>query len=219
MNDTAKSSGATRKDSIAISDELAKKLELHVHLNLTQEVIITTEDKLKICLAKHCERIDKRRGWIAPLGILIAIILTLITSEFKDMGLNKYTWEAIFIICAIIVFFWLVISLWLAWTSKTNEDIISELKKESEAHMKKGLGPEELRVLKAVYGTGSPDKETDVTNQLRDLISNGRLNVTASNILAGDPDPGKRKNLEVIYEYNGEIEIKRVTEGDVISLP
>lgn len=102
-----------------------------VHLNLSQEVIITTEDKVKLCLSEHLKRMEKRKSWIAPLGILLAITVTLVTSSFKDVGLNSATWKAIFIITGLISFGWLTYSVWEACHSKKMIDIISELKKDS----------------------------------------------------------------------------------------
>ena len=102
-----------------------------LHLNLSQEVIITTEDKIKLCLSEHLKRMEKRKGWIAPLGILLAIIVTLVTSSFEDVGLNSATWKAVFIITGLISFGWLICSVWEACHSKKMIDIISELKKDS----------------------------------------------------------------------------------------
>lgn len=102
-----------------------------VHLNLSQEVIITTEDKIKLRLSEHLKRMEKRKSWIAPLGILLAITVTLVTSSFKDVGLNSATWKAIFIITGVISFGWLMYSVWEACHSKKMIDIISELKKDS----------------------------------------------------------------------------------------
>jgi len=79
-----------------------------LHLNLSQEVIITTEDKIKLCLSEHLKRMEKRKDWIAPLGILLAIIVTLVTSSFEDVGLNYATWKAVFIITGLISFGWLI---------------------------------------------------------------------------------------------------------------
>ena len=100
-----------------------------VHLNVSQEVIITTEDKIRICLSEHLKLMEKKRAWIAPLGILIAIVVTLVTSTFRDIGLDAATWRAIFVIAGILSFGWLIWSIKEGWKSKKLEDIVAELKK------------------------------------------------------------------------------------------
>jgi hypothetical protein len=74
---------------------------------------------------------EKKRNWIAPLGILVTIIVTLVTSDFKNVGLNAATWQSMFIIAGLISLGWLVYCVKEAWQSKDIEDIIDELKKDS----------------------------------------------------------------------------------------
>lgn len=103
-----------------------------VHLNVSQEVIITTEDKVRIALFEHLKRVEKKRGWIAPFGIFIAIVVTLVTTTFKDIGLDAATWRAIFILVGFISFGWFVGSIKGAWQSEKLEDIVGALKKGSQ---------------------------------------------------------------------------------------
>lgn len=76
---------------------------------------------------------------------------------------------------------------------------------------------EELRIIQATYGT--PSKSIDVTKKLNELIQNGKLNTTASNRLAGDPDVGTVKTLEVKYENNGILITKKYNENEAVNLP
>lgn len=101
-----------------------------VYLNVSQEVIITTEDKVRLCLSEYIKRIEKKRGWIAPLGILVAIILTFVTSTFdKTFGLEAALWKAFFIFGGLLSFGWLIFSIIQACRSKKIEDIVVELKR------------------------------------------------------------------------------------------
>ncbi len=79
---------------------------------------------------------EKKRGWVTPLGILLAVIAMLITTNFKDAGLDAATWKAFFIIAAILLFVWLIYSVIEALRSEKIEDIIGELKKHSESSLK-----------------------------------------------------------------------------------
>ena len=103
-----------------------------VYQNVSQKFIITTEDKLRLCLSEHLKQLEKKRSWVAPLGILITIIVTLVTSNFKKVGLDAATWQAIFIIAGLIALGWFIYSVKEAWQSEKIEDIIDELKKDSQ---------------------------------------------------------------------------------------
>ena len=81
-----------------------------VHLNVSQEVIVTTEDKIRLCLSKHLNRMEKKKNWIAPLGILLTVIVTLSTSDFSDKLFKAATWQAVFVISGVVSFIWLIIA-------------------------------------------------------------------------------------------------------------
>jgi amino acid transporter len=104
-----------------------------VYQNVSLKVIIITEDKVRLCLSEHLKRMEKRGSWITPLGLLISIIVTLVTSDFKNVGIDAATWKALFIITGLISFGWLIYSIKEAWQSAKIEDIIDELKKGSES--------------------------------------------------------------------------------------
>lgn len=112
-----------------ISNQLVNVSE--VHLNVSQEVVITTEDKIRICLTDHLKRMEKRLAWIAPLGVLITIVITLVTSTFKAIVFDAATWRAIFIIAGVLSAIWLILTAKEAIKSEKLEDIVSELKKGS----------------------------------------------------------------------------------------
>ena len=82
-----------------------------VHANVTQELIIITEDRMHLWLREVMLRARKQFEWIAPLSLTIAITLTLTTTSFKKLLLTAETWHAIFIIVDIISFCWLIASL------------------------------------------------------------------------------------------------------------
>jgi hypothetical protein len=130
MNEQTSPPEKTKIDTEFIMSQLVDVSD--VHLNVSQEVIITTEDKIRIALSEHLKRMEKKRGWIAPFGIFIAIVVTLVTTTFKDIGLDAATWQAIFIIVGIISFGWFVGSIKGAWQSEKLEDIVGELKKGSQ---------------------------------------------------------------------------------------
>jgi hypothetical protein len=75
-----------------------------------------------------------------------------------------------------------------------------------------------LQITKAQYGyTGNL---TDVTNALQDLIKNGSINVKVSPSAVGlpDPNPNKKKALEVDYTINGAPNTLIVMDGDTFAV-
>jgi len=105
-----------------------------VHLNVSQKVILITEDRVRIHLSNHLNKVEKKKGWIAPLGILITIILTLMTSEFRQQNLifSGTTWEAVFFISALLSGGWLIYAIKKACKSESIADLIEKFKKESK---------------------------------------------------------------------------------------
>lgn len=79
------------------------------HINLSQEIIEITEDRTRIILKEHIAHIEQNNKWPTPLGIFITLLIVVVTTEFKDsFGLDKNTWEALFIIMSIFCLIWLL---------------------------------------------------------------------------------------------------------------
>jgi hypothetical protein len=102
-----------------------------VHSNLDQEVIQITEDKLRLVLNEHLGHVSERQGWIAPLGLLVAVITTLVTSTFRDIGLKAPTWEAIFWIVGVASFGWLIRAVIRAFQAPSVDDVVERVKNRS----------------------------------------------------------------------------------------
>lgn len=109
------------------SEQLTKITK--IHFNVSQEVVITTEDKIRLCLSEHLKNMEKKKNWLIPLSFFIPIITTLITANFENIGLDATTWRAIFIIAGLISFIWLLISAIEAMRSEKLEDIVEQLKR------------------------------------------------------------------------------------------
>jgi uncharacterized membrane protein len=58
-------------------------------------------------------------------------MLALVTTEFKDFVLPKATWNAVFIIAAVLAGVWLLFAVKNAFTKRTVESLISEIKADS----------------------------------------------------------------------------------------
>ncbi len=75
-----------------------------------------------------------------------------------------------------------------------------------------------LRVMRAQYGIGS--RYADVTELLNSQIQGDSLSLRVTNdVMGGDPDPERRKQLIVFYIFNGRQSRVVVNEKDYLNLP
>jgi hypothetical protein len=104
--------------------------------NLPKDVITTTEDKLRLTLMGYLKKMEKKRGWLTPMGLTISLTLTVMMSAFKDWGFSADTWKAIFIIGDIASAAWLIYAVIESFRSVKLDDVITELKKHSDSMIK-----------------------------------------------------------------------------------
>jgi hypothetical protein len=70
----------------------------------------------------------------------------------------------------------------------------------------------------ARYGDGR--RVRDVTDRVRSMVRDGRLDIPVENrALGGDPAPGRAKSLVLVYSVNGRRQEVRVPENERLSLP
>ena len=103
-----------------------------VHVNTSQNVIYITEDRVRIHLITHLQRVEKKRSWVTPLMLLVTIIVVLLTSQFRDLVLSAATWKAMFVMASLVSVVWLVYALKNARRSETIDELIERLKKDSK---------------------------------------------------------------------------------------
>jgi hypothetical protein len=98
------------------------------HNNLGERVVQISENKIRVCLMTYLAVLKERGSWIAPAGILVTITLTLSTTDFKDRFLlTSATWQAIFILCGVASFVWLIYVLYRRPKETTIDDIVEQL--------------------------------------------------------------------------------------------
>ena len=198
-----------------------------IHLNLGQEFIFTTEDKLRLCLTSHLHRVEARRSWIAPLGILVTILVVIPSTTFKTFLFSPDTWTAIFTIAGISSLIWLIRSAIKARVSASLDTVVAEIKKHviQEAEAKsanqdssRAVQHLALAVTTAVYGAGT--QFVDVRHILASSIRNDRLELPVNNVtMTSDPIPGTPKILKVQYSVGENTFNAEVREGELLSIP
>jgi hypothetical protein len=103
--------------------------------NIKSDLIEITEDKLENILLKHLKKMGTRKGWIAPLGLFISVVLANTTAIFAEkFGIPSSTWEALFILSAIASGIWLAVSIvmiFVNWKESSIECLIGQVKNSS----------------------------------------------------------------------------------------
>jgi protein-S-isoprenylcysteine O-methyltransferase Ste14 len=103
-----------------------------VYNNLSQEVIITTTEKLKNVLLEHLKYLERRKDWIAPASLTMTLITVFATTDFKKQFFSADSWCGFFMFCLFCVIIWLIITIIHAVNAKSTDDIIEAIKKDSE---------------------------------------------------------------------------------------
>ncbi len=125
---TNESPGSKFQDSIGAEFTQTSK----VHLNLAQDVIVTTEDRFRLCLQGHVDRLAAKERWLAPVSLFITLLIVLATSTFRQFVLPADTWQAMFIIGTIGSGVWSLVAVVKAFRTDTKIDtLVSEVKKSS----------------------------------------------------------------------------------------
>ena len=103
--------------------------ETKVHLNLGQDALIITEDKMRLCLASRFEQALAREKWKAPAGVFLTVLIALATADFKDRSLPAAVWEAVFIVVGVLNGWNAIYWICRRPKSPTVEDIVKEMKR------------------------------------------------------------------------------------------
>src|SRR5437762_161242 len=83
-----------------------------VHINLGQQMIIVTEDRLRLDLNEFSESTKHRQKWHAPAGMLMTEIAASVTPSFHEtIGISGPQWEALFRLLMVVTLFWLLAAL------------------------------------------------------------------------------------------------------------
>jgi hypothetical protein len=91
--------------TIEFDKEILEKLT--VHKNLDQEIVVTTVDKVQLCLMKNRDCLTAKKEWVTPLSIIIALLTTLLAAKFEDFVFKSHVWNAIYIMGLVLAFIWL----------------------------------------------------------------------------------------------------------------
>jgi hypothetical protein len=200
---------------IELGRELAEQLT--IHKNIGQEIVVTTVDKVRICLMETRDSLAAKDDWAAPLALLVSLITTLIAADFKNAGLQAATWQAIYVIGVVLSALWLIRTGRRSYQYRGTgsiDSIVGRLKSDTAAQVgavsTEPRDDDQLRIVSAEYGANG--KFVELTEILRARIVGGALDVLVSNDLGGDPCRGVPKALTVKYTVRGETKTATVAE-------
>jgi hypothetical protein len=128
---TQRKQSRQKSNTLQIDDSLLKSAT--VHTNLTQDVIVTTEDKLMLALIRQGEYIRAKRDWVTPFSVMLAVLASLAAADFKDFAnIPAASWKAIFIVIGVSSGIWTLRCGFIALKNSKkgdNQEFINKLKK------------------------------------------------------------------------------------------
>ena len=117
------------------------KMIKNVAMNVGQDIIVITRDRVELCLLKNAAGLEQRRAWLVPFGILLSLLLALVTSDPHDwLTVPKEFWRAVFVLLAVASLAWLVVAAIKATKAKTVDDLLQQLQAESREQTSVGMG-------------------------------------------------------------------------------
>lgn len=127
---TDQSSDQTDQDAQMLAAWLPK--EARIHGISKQDYIITTEDRLHRRIHEHAQAINGNRAWLIPFSILLTVLISLVTTEFKEFIFSAEFWQAFFMIVLIgssAILLWQLIK---RAQSPTIDDLVEKIKETAQ---------------------------------------------------------------------------------------
>ena len=90
---------SNRKGAVIELEQEDLKSDVIIHKNLTQDVLLTTEDKMKLTLIEYREILASRSEWVGAGTLAFSFLSTLLLSSFKTVvPISGTTLQAVYII-------------------------------------------------------------------------------------------------------------------------
>lgn len=88
---------APRKGAVIELDKKDFNGDVIIHKNLTQDVLVITEDKMKLTLLEYKNILSAGAEWFSASTTVLSFLAALLLTNFKDVGpLTAETWQAIY---------------------------------------------------------------------------------------------------------------------------
>ena len=99
-----------------------------VHGISSQNLILTTEDRLYRRLYEHQEALIGNKAWMVPASAVIPILITLVTADFRRFLFDAQTWKAAFILVAVACSIWAVREWCKRKSAPSLDDLVEKIK-------------------------------------------------------------------------------------------
>lgn len=119
--------------------------DLTIHQNVQQELVVTTVDKLRICLMEHRDYLAASKEWVPMLGLTLSLFATLVAAQFQDKWLDAPVWEAVYLLsgCAAAAYtFILIVRALRGMKNGTIDKLIDRISKRSQQTAATHIAPE-----------------------------------------------------------------------------
>ena len=87
-------------------------------------MIITTEDKLRLCIIGHIAALTEKGSWIAPVSLFLTFVTVITTAEFRPFVLPAATWHAVFVLGTVLTGLWTIYATWRAYGVRADIDML-----------------------------------------------------------------------------------------------
>ncbi len=118
--------------------------DINIHKNLTQEVILTTEDKLRLVLLEHQSMLSSKKEWISGATLSLSLLSSLLLTNFKDgLGLSADTWRAAYGLFFMMALFWFINSLYKLFKNRKRMSVdylLKEIQQKGRQQQKQKIG-------------------------------------------------------------------------------
>jgi len=130
-----------KKGAIIELDQEDFQGEVIIHKNLSQDVVLTTEDKLRLALIQHREVLASRSEWLGAATLTLSFLSSLLLTNFKDIGpLTADTWRAVYLIFFLLAFVRLINVVYKMYANrkKASVDYVIKMIKQSRSSDEEG---------------------------------------------------------------------------------
>jgi hypothetical protein len=183
--------------------------------NTQSNVIRITDDKLKVILLENKESLIKNNDFLAPLTLLISLILTFCTTDFREfLTITAPVWKAFYLFLTIAAAVWLFRELKGLKKRITIDQLIEKVRKQKPPTTITMLPG--IVIHKATYGVVGTT--IDLTDKVKEIVLGGTIEILSGNHINGDPVPGRVKTLTVECTVNGIKKSLTAIEGASIKI-
>lgn len=83
----------------------------NIYDNTNQNIICIDEYRMKDYLREFQDSLIIKPELYTSIGLFFALLIAVVTAEFKNLGLTASTWQALFILLCIASFCWMVFNI------------------------------------------------------------------------------------------------------------